>query len=274
MLTVTKPEPGDSRMTTQDFIIGLFCRVDDAMNEMPKHSQASLHPSEVVTIGVLFALKGSGNRAFYRWLQRDYRPLFPKLPERTRLFRLLATHQEWTQRFLAQPSLLGVADSYGIELLHPRRQGRSHNQIGKKGLSNLRWIVGAKICLVLNHLGQVVGWDCDAANVYDGHRFHPLIASIPMLVLADTGFHNKEGDPPNLKICKKGYWNGRMVVETVHSMLTRVCHFKQVAHRVWTYLGARLAFTVAAFNLLTSWHGLEADPETGFVTLSIAEFSL
>jgi hypothetical protein len=35
----------------------------------------------------LHALKGVGNRAFYRRLTRDYRALFPRLPERTRLFR-------------------------------------------------------------------------------------------------------------------------------------------------------------------------------------------
>src|SRR5262249_8684028 len=34
----------------------------------------------------LHALKGVGNRPFSRWLTRDYRPLFPRLPERTRLF--------------------------------------------------------------------------------------------------------------------------------------------------------------------------------------------
>ena len=39
-----------------------------------------------------------------------------------------------------------------------------------------------------------------------------------------------------------------MLVETVLSMLTLVCHFKQVMHRVWTYFQARLAFTMAAFN--------------------------
>jgi hypothetical protein len=36
----------------------------------------------------------------YRWLMRDYRALFPRLPERTRLFRLLKTHQDWTKVFL------------------------------------------------------------------------------------------------------------------------------------------------------------------------------
>ena len=38
-------------MTTEDFIIALFCRVDDRMKNVPNHSQASLWPSELVTIG-------------------------------------------------------------------------------------------------------------------------------------------------------------------------------------------------------------------------------
>jgi hypothetical protein len=79
----------------------------------------------VVTLGLLHALKGGGKRPFYRWLTRDYRALFPQLPERTRLFRLFKTHQDWTQVFLAAPTVLGVIDTYGIELIHPMREGRS-----------------------------------------------------------------------------------------------------------------------------------------------------
>ncbi|TMF52090.1 MAG: hypothetical protein E6I32_01410 [Chloroflexi bacterium] len=51
-------------MTTQDIIIQMFCLVDDQMGNMPKHTQAKLYPSEVVTIGILFALKGGHFRAF------------------------------------------------------------------------------------------------------------------------------------------------------------------------------------------------------------------
>src|SRR5579884_518305 len=101
-------------MTTIDFITELFCRIDDRMQEVRRHPQAKLAPSEVVTLGVLYALKGGKARAFYRWLQRDYRPLFPGLPDRTRLFRLFVTHQAWADRFLADPTVLGVIDSYGI----------------------------------------------------------------------------------------------------------------------------------------------------------------
>ena len=261
-------------MTTIDLITDLFCRIDDRMQSLPKHPQATLWPSEVVTLGVLHALKGVGNRAFYRWLTRDYQPLFPHLSERTRLFRQLKTHRQWTLLFLAPPTLLGVVDSYGIELIHPVREGRSSTQIGGKGLSNHRWIVGCKLCLLVNQWGEVVGWLGASAHAHDTW-FHPLIQGFEdrMIILADTGFHAHEGDPPNLKLCPRGLWNDRMLIETVFSMLTLISHFKKIGHRVMDYVLARLAFTVTAFNLLIQWHGLNPDPQ-GFIPLSIAEFNL
>jgi len=261
-------------MTTVDFITELFCRVDDAMRDESKHSQANLHPSEVVTLALLFAIKGVGNRAFYRWVGRDYLPEFPHLPERTRLFRLFATHQQWAERFLADPTIMGVADSYGIELVHPYREGRSEGQIGKKGYSNHRWIVGAKVGLVLNKWGLVAGWDCSTANVHDS-VFHPMVARFEdeMGILTDHGFYLKAGNPSNMLVCEHGRWNTRMMIETVLSMLHTVCHIKHMAHRVWSYLQARLAFCMAAFNLLAQWDGLHPDA-SGRVHLSIARFSL
>jgi hypothetical protein len=261
-------------MSTTDFIIALFIRVDERVGHLPKHPQATLHPSELVTLALLFALKGQGPRAFYRWLSRNYRDWFPGLPERTRLFRLFAAHQDWAEYFLAQPSVLGVADTYGIELPHPWREDRADQQIGGKGLSNHRWIVGAKLAYVVNQYGLIVAWDYAAANVAD-NTFHQLITDFQddMVILTDTGFHAKEGDPVNMKPCKRGTWNGRMVVETVLSMLTTVCRLKKLSHRTWINLHARLAFTLAVFNILVQWDGVPVDAD-GNIRLSIAEFSL
>ena len=152
-------------MSTVDLITALFYEVDEQLRTIPKHPEAHLWPSEVVTLGLLPARKGVGNRAFSRWLTRDYRALFPRSPERTRLLRLFRTPQDWTQVFLAAPTVLGVIDTYGIELIHPIREGRSPRQIGRKGLSNHRWIVGGKLCLVLNQWGLIVAWDCATAHV-------------------------------------------------------------------------------------------------------------
>lgn len=261
-------------MSTDDFIIGLFIRVDSMLADVPKHPQAHLYPSEVVTLALLFALKGVGQRAFSRWISHNYRAWFPGVPERTRLFRLFATHADWAEYFLAQPTLLGVADTYGIELIHPWREDRSEGQIGRKGLSNHRWIVGAKVAYVLNHYGLIVAWDYGTANTPD-NAFQPLIADFQntMVILTDMAFHAKDGDPPNQKPCKRGTWGVRMVVETVLSLLTGVCHLKKASQRTWAGLKARLAYTMALFNLLVLWDGIPADDD-GNIHLSIAQFGL
>ncbi len=51
-------------MSTDDCIIALFCRVAEVLGEQPKQAQAKLDAREVVTLALLFALKGVGPRAF------------------------------------------------------------------------------------------------------------------------------------------------------------------------------------------------------------------
>ena len=175
--------------------------------------------------------------------------------------------------FLARPSLLDIIDSYGIELIHPIRHGRSPQQFGAPGISNHRWIVGAKWCVAVNHLGGIIGWAWAPANAHDSW-FHPLVETLGQrtVLFADTGFHAAAGDPDTLKVCRRGQRNERMLLETVLSMFTVVCHTKKMRHRLPDYFKAHLALLVATFNLLIEWFGLPAD-ENGFVPLSIAEFS-
>ena len=254
-------------MTAVDFTVELFCRVDDVLCEVRKHPLADLHPSEVVTLGMLHALRGEGPRAFYRWVEKELGTLFPRLPERTRLFRLLVQCQGVCQQLLAQPSVFGVADSFGIELVHPWREKRTPRQVARKGLSNHRWIVGAKLAVVTNGDGRIVSFEVAGANVHDT-RFHPMIErwDEKMIVLADQGFKAKEDNPANLKICRKGEWNERMIVETVFSLFTVILKMKKLTHRLLAPLKARLAYTCAVFNLCTAWHGK--------VKLQLAPFAL
>ncbi len=73
-------------MTTGDSILHMFCLVDDNLPDIPRHPQAKVYPSELVTIGILFALNGGFVRAFSRWRKRDDGDWFGDgaLPERTR----------------------------------------------------------------------------------------------------------------------------------------------------------------------------------------------
>jgi hypothetical protein len=58
ILVVTKLYPRrNGPMTTTDFIIELFCRADEQMQDVEKHPRAKLYPSEFVTLALLFASK-------------------------------------------------------------------------------------------------------------------------------------------------------------------------------------------------------------------------
>lgn len=261
-------------MTTEDIIIHIFYHVDEKLKATKRVPQTHLYPSEIVTIGILFALKGGHFRAFYRWLYRDFAALFAGLPDRTNLQRLLKTHQRHCDAVLAEASVLTVTDSYPIELIFPIRQGRSAQQMGEKNKDKGRWSIGIKLCWLVNTFGQVVGWQWATMNRPD-QDFHLLIEAQQehSIVLTDLGFRCKEGVPANLKLCPKGTWNDRMVIETIFSMLTVVCKAKKMHHRLQPYLESHLAYLAAMFNILLElFHHLhpEADP----FQLSIAEFSL
>ena len=113
--------------------------------------------------------------------------------------------------------------------------------------------------------------------MYLGCRFYPFVyVEFSRILLEKSGLHIFPctiNCQTRVKLCQRGSWEDRMLGETVLSMLTLVCHLKKVMHRGWAYFQARLAFTMAAFNVLVQWHGFQPNA-SGFVPLSIAEFSL
>ncbi len=263
-------------VTTEDFIISLFCLVDDRMGKLPKRSDAKLYPSELVTIELLYALKGGFFSAFYRWLKRDFAYLFGQLPHRTRIPRALRAHREWSVCFLSDPTFFTVIDTYGIELIHPVREGRSEQQIGKKGKSNRRWIVGVKLCWLVNDRGEVVAWDWNSANVHDQH-FRPVAHQFDeeTIVLSDFGFKKAGEAARNLKFCAHKTWGERMLVETLFSLLTRVCRLKHLPLRRAESLDVHFAFVSALFNVLLALNRLlEPDADPNDRLLHIAQFAL
>ena len=71
----------EDSMPTDEIIIRVFIIVDDKMLDVKKRTDAHLYPSEIVTIGLIFSLKGGKYRPFYRWLKENYGHWFPNLPE-------------------------------------------------------------------------------------------------------------------------------------------------------------------------------------------------
>lgn len=252
-----------------DIILHLFCAVAETLGkEDYKHPQGKLYLSEIVLIGVLFALKGSSFRRFYKWLLK--RKLFPDLPERSRLQRLLITHRKWCNQFLSNSTFFTVLDSFGIEIIHPIREGRSEQskKVSKKGVSNHRWIVGRKLAVTINQKLQITKMSDDTDNVSDTifDDDHALKESI---TLTDRGFKRKEGTPENFKICPKGKWNERMVIETSFSLWVRICNAKKSFHRSVEGFKAKIAYLVSLSNLV-----LGLNEKLGFTRLSMVQWAL
>jgi len=226
------------------------------MRNLPKHPQGSLWPSEVITVGQRHARKGVGNRACPRWLWKDSQALFPRLPERPRLLRLFRPPQAWPAAFLAAPTVLGGLDPYGVEVIHPIREGRSTRPIGRKGLSYHRGMIGGPLRLVLNQWGWVVAGVGATATV-PAKTFQWLMrqGAGRLRIVSDTACHAADGEPPNRTRCRRGAWQDRIRIQTVWSMRTVVSHCTKVTHWIWAYCHAWLAFTMVALHVLVPWHG-------------------
>ena len=238
-------------MRPEDIIIRLFCMVDDKLAKVNKRSNAHLYPSQIVTIGILFTLKGVPYRAFYRWLKGDWWHLLPQLPECSRRLRLLAEYDYLTDSFLVAPQEESVIDSYGVELLHPRRQGRRRAQIGEKGISNHRGIGGGKRCWLISPPGPISDRAWAPANTHDQHFREVGEAWTEQThVLSDLGFRKRGHEPLNWRFCQHGERHDRMVGERVFSLVTVLNHLKKIFHRVEKSLTARFGYAAAMFNCL------------------------
>lgn len=230
----------------------LFCQLDDALPR-DAHPQAKLELSELVSIGVLFSLKGGSFRRFHRWLQANLSDCFPLLPERSRLQRRLLRHRQLVDGFLAEPSFFCVADSYAIELRHPVREFHSPKtfRIGGKGKSNKRWIHGMKVLLLINDRNEVVAFALASAGPAD-KVFNPLLAQHHQqtIILVDLGFRDKQGVPECLKLCQHKTWSERMSIERLFSQLTRFMGAKKRNHRTEQGLLAYWSYLIIALNVI------------------------
>lgn len=246
-------------MATEAMIIRLSWMVDDRPGLVKKRPDARLHESEMVTIGVLFAVRGGPYRPFSRWLTANDGSLVPALPDLTRLLRLLRWWSAETDEFLATPSCLPVADACGIEVRHLRREGRSLQHVGKQGVSNGRWIIGVNVGWVIKNAGKIVMWPWDTAKVSDRECCDRALASNhETIVLGDDGVRERGAPHEHMLFCAKGAWNERYIIETDVRWACVRCNTKNIDHRKASSIDARLGSLAALINGL-----LDMTPKNG-----------
>ena len=112
-------------MTTVDLITALFYEVDEQLRAIPKHPEAHLWPSEVVTFGLLHALKGGSEPCVLSVVDARLSAVVSPCPGADTSLSPLHDASGLEPDLLGGPDGARVIDTYGIELIHPMREGRS-----------------------------------------------------------------------------------------------------------------------------------------------------
>lgn len=255
-----------------DIILHLLSAIIEALGRKDKkHPLGKLHLSEIILCGVLFALKGGSFRRFHPWLlQRN----LLNLPERSRLTRLLIRNRNLCNKFLSSETFFNVIDSFGVEVIHPAREGRStqSQQVSQKGKSNHRWIVGRKINVAINGELEIVSYQEETANVCDNRFDEYYERRKEAIYLTDNGYRRQEkygGTPESFKICSSGTWNERMWIERLFSLWTRICGMKHSYHRTVRGFQAKVAYLVALTNIV-----FRLNESLGFTKCSLVQWAL
>lgn len=254
-----------------DIILYLLSSIVETLGTQDKkHPLGKLYRSEIILCGVLFALKGGSFRRFHPWFLK--RKLL-NLPERSRLTRLIIKNRHHCHQFLSSETFFNVIDSFGIEVIHPMREGRSaqSHRVSRKGKSNRRWIIGRKLNVAINGNLEIVDYQENTANVCDNTFNAAYEVKEDALYLTDRGYCRRDGlTPDNFKICKTGTWNHeRMWIERLFSLWTRICGMKHSFHRTVAGFQAKTAYLVALTNMV-----FRLNEQLGFSKLSMVQWAL
>lgn len=194
-------------------ILHLFCDIDDFCKEFeptfnrklicdkPKlrnrSSQMSL--SEVMTIVVNF--HSSGYRDFKTYylehVSRYLREEFPKLVSYNRFVELMRDSLVPLTFYLesrkAECSGISFVDSTPISICHNRRIhcNKVFEGIAKRGKTSVGWFYGFKLHIVINHLGELLGFRLTPGNVDDRKPVPQIVKRLWGKLFGDKGYISK-----------------------------------------------------------------------------------
>lgn len=204
------------------FLTTLYVLVDDAIKAQPLRPPRtgrtpSLTESEVVTLTIAAQWKQfPSERAFSRFAMQRLRHLFPRMPHRAQLNRLIrGAHAAVVTVFRALVVALGsatqpyeVLDGMGVAVRNNRRIGRGwlDGSAGTGWSNRLGWYDGFHVLTAVDRAGVLTGYAVAPAQTKEqpyAEDFlaaraqpHPRLAMVGVPAtgpyLADTGFEGRE----------------------------------------------------------------------------------
>ena len=264
-------------MISNDKVTEIFCTVDDFCKQMTqilnensiesnntvkkRHRKCKMSDSEVITIMVLFHLKG------YRCLKHFYinhvkqymQSEFPETVSYNRFVELQSKSVLPMVVFLQSCCLgkcsgISFLDSTVLKACHHKRekQNKVFKGIATKGRGTMGWFFGFKLHIIINERGEIIDFLITQGNVDDRQplkdkTFHDKVFG---KIFADRGYIGKDlfeklfvdgihlvtKIKKNMKnalmhIYDKILLRKRAVVESVNDILKNQCQIQHTRHR-------------------------------------------
>jgi hypothetical protein len=262
-----------TRQSVTEIFTVVYVLVDDYIQSatklgrfnLPRKRNQKASYSELLTIILVGEMLQQANQGlWYLLVCREYRELFPDLPDISRFYRI----QRNFERIYADLALLltqhnGVylIDSKPLPICQGIRFGRTRQMTeaasGKGGAS--RFFYGFKLHAVTNTAGYICRFAIVAANQNDATVARHLLDErydALHLVIGDKGYQGIGSyTPPKANAKVPGYWSGffaqaRKMVESVFSSLVRCRHLVlQQLNSFWS-IRASVCRKIAAHNLI------------------------
>src|SRR3982750_3052935 len=191
-------------------ILSVFCDIDDFCSRFEpvwrqhlvatagkkRHRTSSLALSEVLAILVLF--HGLHYRTFKHFYLHHVcthlRTDFPGLPSYSRFVELIPSTLiplcGYLQTRQGQPTGIQFIDSLPIRVCHNRRihSHRVFDGFAQRGKSSMGWFYGFKLHLVINDLGELLGFCLTPGNVDDRRPLAKLVQKLGGKLFGDRAY--------------------------------------------------------------------------------------
>ncbi len=275
-------------LSTEDFIITVFCNVDDLWQEMTQGQKIrrrgfapSLSDSEIITMEIVGEFQGiSTDKGIWNYFRGHWLNLFPQIKSRSTFVRQAANlwcYKRQLQQKLAK-KLGGLSDQ--IHLIDGLPIPLCHYQRAKKcrlfaGLASFGYCAakdekyyGFRGHLIMSLDGVITGFTLTPANASERDTLWEIVNGITGLLIGDKGYLGQDlqqellncgidlqtAKRSNMKDLRDRRWvkllvKTRRLVETVIGQLSERFHLQTVRARDLWHLTNRINRKILAHTL-------------------------
>ncbi len=293
-------------------ILELFCSVDEfwvrfepqwqrevlASGQRQRRRAGELHPSEIMTILILFQTSHYRTfKAYYtEYVAQHLHAEFPKLVSYSRFVELMPTVLlplvAYLHTQMGRCTGISFIDSTPLAVCHNARiqQHRVFAVDATRGKTSLGWFYGFKLHLVVNDRGELLALCLTRGNVDDRQPVPALLKRVKALfgkLFGDKGYISqplaqqllleqgvqlitrlrKNMRNRLMPLADKLLLRKRALIETIYDQLKNICQIEHTRHRSPLNFLVNLICGLIAYCHLPKKPSLDLDPDRALLAL-------